>query len=160
MKEWESLLKNHSISWLLEDDNPSVKYFTLIDLLGKAKSDPEVIQTKKDIVWKGIVPKILSKQKEGGYWEKEDSFYTNKYKGRVWQLLILAELGVHKDLYIRIEKAAEFILNHSQDRLRHGFSVYPSSRWGGGRASSVIPCLTGNMVFSLIRVGFFTDERV
>ncbi|GAB4114673.1 MAG: hypothetical protein Kow00103_08730 [Candidatus Caldatribacteriota bacterium] len=160
MKNWESLLKTPSISWLLEEDNPSVRYFTLLDLLGKEKIDSEVIQTKKLIALKGIVPKILSKQKEGGYWEEEDRFYTNKYKGTVWQLLILAEMGAHKNLDIRIEKAAEFILNHSQDRLRYGFSVYPSTRFGGGRPSSVIPCLTGNMVYSLIRLGFFHDERV
>jgi hypothetical protein len=31
--------KNSIIDWLLEDDNPSVRYFTLRDLLGRKESD-------------------------------------------------------------------------------------------------------------------------
>lgn len=160
MKDWESLLKMDSISWLLEGNNPSVKYFTLLDLLGKTKDDKEVTRVRKDIVQKGLVPIILSKQKEGGYWEKEDNFYTSKYKGTVWQLLILAELGAHRDLDTRVGKAAEFIMDRSQDRLRFGFSIYPRARWEGGRPSSVISCLTGNMVCSLIRLGYLAEDRV
>ncbi len=160
MKDWELLLKMDSISWLLEDNNPSVKYFTLLDLLGKTKDDKEVNRVRKDIVQKGLVPIILSKQKEGGYWEEEYNFYTSKYKGTVWQLLILAELGAHKDLDTRVGKAAEFIMDRSQDRLRFGFSVYPRVRWEGGRPGSVIPCLTGNMVYSLIRLSYLAEDRV
>jgi hypothetical protein len=39
----------------------------------------------------GVVPKILAKQNEQGYWETPERFYTAKYKGTVWQLIILAE---------------------------------------------------------------------
>ena len=31
---------------------------------------------------------------------------------------------------------------------------------GGGRHGAVIPCLTGNMVWSLIKLGFYEDSRV
>jgi len=50
MVNWKSRLKGDPIDWLLEDDNPSVKYFTLIDLLEKNNDDSEVIQTKKNII--------------------------------------------------------------------------------------------------------------
>jgi hypothetical protein len=35
-----------------------------------------------------------------------------------------------------------------------------SAKKGGGRHSEVIPCLTGNMVWSLIRFGYLEDPRV
>ena len=159
MDNWKSTLKVYPITWLLEDNNPSVRYFTLIDALEKAENDPEVRKTKEEIMKKGVVPKILAKQKEGGYWEDSQNFYTAKYKGTVWQIIILAELGADgKDSHIR--KACEFILKNSQDPESNGFSIWVSAKTGGGRSSGVIPCLTGNLVYSLIKLGYLKDERV
>ena len=159
MDNWKSTLKAYPITWLLEDNNPSVRYFTLIDALEKAENDPEVRKTKEEIMKKGVVPKILAKQKEGGYWEDSQNFYTAKYKGTVWQIIILAELGADgKDSHIR--KACEFILKNSQDRESNGFSIWVSAKTGGGRSSGVIPCLTGNLVCSLIKLGYLEDERI
>ncbi len=108
---------------------------------------------------KGIVPKILAQQKKGGYWEKAEDFYVRtKYKGTVWQLIILAELGADgKDP--RIKSAGDFILRASQDRESGGFAYRGGPR-GGGQHGGVIPCLTGNMVWSLIRLGFLDDPGV
>ena len=38
MDNWESILHPDPIPWLLEDSNPSVRYFTLIDILDQEKS--------------------------------------------------------------------------------------------------------------------------
>ena len=106
----------------------------------------------------GVVPKILSGQKNAGNWEAPENFYIrSKYKGTVWQLIILAELGADgKDK--RIRKACEFILQNSQDRESGGFS-YLKAETGGGWHNGVLPCLTGNMVWSLVRFGYLEDPR-
>jgi hypothetical protein len=161
MNDGKSKLKAGQIAWLLEEDNPSVRYFTLIDLLEKSKEDPEVLKAKAEIMQKGVVPKILATQKEEGYWEEAEKFYTAKYKGTVWQILILAQLGADgKDS--RIKRACEFLFKNSQNRESNGFSISVSAKtkFGGGRSSVVIPCLTGNLVYSLIRLGYLEDERV
>lgn len=159
MGDWTSVLKADSTDWLLGTDNPSVRYFTLTELLERPETEKEVISTKSKIMKIGTVPKILDKQNSHGYWETAERFYTAKYKGSVWQLIILAELGADgKDE--RIKKACEFILKTSQDVESGGFSCYHSSKVGGGRHGAVIPCLTGNMVWSLIKFGFFEDSRV
>jgi len=159
MSDWKSVLNSDPIKWLLEADNPSVRYFTLTDILERPENDREVRKAKKEIMETGIVPKILAKQKAGCYWEKPEDFYIRtKYKGTVWQLIILAELGADgKDE--RIEKACEFILEYSQDRISGGFS-YLGTKNGGGFHSKVIPCLTGNMIWSLIRFGYLSDPRI
>jgi hypothetical protein len=59
-----------------------------------------------------------------------------------------------------VKAACEFILQNSQHKESHGFSMAKAEKTGGGRQSGVIPCLTGNMVFSLIRLGYLDDERV
>ncbi len=158
MNNFKSVLKADPTSWLLEKDNPSVRYFTLRYILDKPDSNPELQEAKQEIMGNGLVPAILAKQKEEGYWEDPDKFYTAKYKGTVWQLLILAELGA--DITeVKIKKACEFILNNSQDKESGGFAYSSSARKSGGRHSEVIPCLTGNMVWSLIRLGYLEDPR-
>lgn len=152
-------MKADPTDWLLETDNPSVRYFTLTDILDKPETHTEVLVAKNEIMHNGLVPKILGKQSDQGYWEAPDRFYTAKYKGTVWQLIILAELGADGS-HERIKNACEFILENSQDHESGGFSVWHSAKTGGGRHSGVVPCLTGNMVWSLIKLGFFGDSRV
>jgi hypothetical protein len=159
MNNLKSILKADPIGWLLEDNNPSVKYYTLRDILEKTKDDTELKEARREIMKNGLVPAILAKQKKEGYWEISENFYAAKYKGTVWQLLILAELGA--DITeVNIKKACEFILNHSQDLESGGFAYSASAKKGGGRHSEVIPCLTGNMVWSFIRLGYLDDPRV
>jgi hypothetical protein len=153
------MLNADPTEWLLGEDNPSVRYFTLTDVLGKNMSRVDVEESRRAIMRTGVVPRILAKQKSGGYWGVAENFYVRgKYKGTVWQLMVLAELGADSaDPQVR--KACEFILNNSQDRESGGFS-YISSSSGGGAHNGVSPCLTGNMVWSLIRLGCLDDARV
>ncbi|MCP4680800.1 MAG: hypothetical protein GY864_00525, partial [Desulfobacterales bacterium] len=159
MRNWESILKSNTLDWLLEKNNPSVRYFTLIDILDYPETDSDVTETKNSIMEGNLVSEILSKQERLGYWGKPKSFYKTKYKGTVWQLIILAELGA-KGEDERIENACEFIFEHSQDRESGGFSIGNNSRTGSDERLGVIPCLTGNMVWSLIRFGYLDDPRI
>jgi len=145
--------------WLLEENNPSINYFTQLSLLNKSPDDPNVLHSKRSIMEKGIVPKILAKQNEDGSWGVRSKFYRDKYRGTAWTLLILAELGVDPD-DPRIKKACEFILSHSQEPESGGFSYDQSAKTGFGLSSGIIPCLSGNMVYALVKLGYLEDERV
>jgi len=159
MDGWKTLLNADAIDWLLEPDNPSVRYLALTDLVGVAAEDPEVVRTQAVIMQSGPVPQILAKQEDGGHWAEPDRFYHRKYTGTVWQLLILTEL-MADPADPRVRRTCEFILSNSQDRESFGFAMHRSAKLGGGRHSEVIPCLTGNMVWSLIRLGHVDDPRV
>jgi hypothetical protein len=159
MENWKSVLNADPTPWLLEEDNPSVRYFTLVDIIGKDPADPEVIEAGKAVMRKGVVPGILAGMHPDGFWEEPDAFYTAKYRGTVWQVIILAELAADGGDE-RIRKACEFLLKHSRDRESGGFAMHRSARSGGGRRSEVIPCLTGNMVCSLIGLGYLDDPRL
>lgn len=159
MGDWTSVLKGDPAGWLLEQDNPSVRYFMLREILGRPESDAEVVESKQAIMEMGVVPAILEKQTPEGTWEAPGRFYTAKYKGTVWQLMILAELGADGS-NDRVRKACEFILGHSQDPESGGFSQSAAAKTGGGRHGEVIPCLTGNMAWSLLRMGYLEDPRL
>jgi hypothetical protein len=152
------MLNECPVDWLLEEENPSVRYFTLVDILEKPAYSPETIDAKKSIMENGSVPNILEKQNEGGYWVKPEDFYLrSKFKGTVWTLILLAELGAD-GADPRIKKACEFILNSS--RHSSGGFAFESAKDSGGNVDSIIPCLTGNMTWSLIRLGLLDDPRV
>jgi len=170
--DWKSYLMADPTEWLLEEDNPSVRYFTLLDILDKPEDNPEVVDAKKKIMHTGVIPKILAKQEPGGYWGSPLNFYLRgKYKGTSWQLIILAELGADfKDE--RIKRACEFILENSQDPESGAFSYISSKEVSGKKSGNkvsskcggdherVLPCLTANMTWSLIQLGYLDDERV
>jgi hypothetical protein len=68
----------------------------------------------------------------------------------------LAELGAGGSDK-RMQKLAAFLIANSQDQASGGFAVQSSPR-GGGDHAKVIPCLTGNMLFSLLRFGKLPDD--
>jgi hypothetical protein len=82
-----------------------------------------------------------------------------KLKGTLLQLIILAELAANGEDE-RIRNASEFILENSQDPESGGFYIGDNCRTGSDKHHGVIPCLTGNMVWSLIKLGYFKDQRV
>ena len=44
------MLKAEPTDWLLEKDNPSVRYFTLTQIQDKPQNSPEAQETKKEIM--------------------------------------------------------------------------------------------------------------
>ena len=171
-------LKKEIFGWLLEEENPSVRYFTLKDLLDRGRDDPELQAAKTAIPTSTVVAKIFSKQKVEGYWEEPANPYHPKYKSSYWQIMTLAQLGMDKSDE-RVRNACEHIFQFQLDeggfacetqetalkeyewRLKRGRKLPPRDEW----VSSIIfeqqlSCLTGNMVAALIRIGYEEDSRV
>ena len=146
-----------TVAWLLDCDDPSVRYFTLT-LLGESADGVAAAKTRCRIMTEGAVPFILAAQREEGHRCERERFYTAKYTGTVWQLIILAQLGADGGDE-RLRRACEVILCDAQDAESGGFSVN-CAKAVGGRHGSVIPCLTGNLIFSVIKVGYLDDPRV
>ncbi len=158
MSDWKAMHKADPINWLLEKENPSVRYFTLKDILDKPEDDAEVQAARRSIMQTGMAPDILERQRTTEYLQAYPRFYTCKYKGLVWQLIVLAELGA--DINAQIKEQCEYLLDNSQEISGGGFSMHTAAKTGYGRITEVIPCLSGNMVWSLIRFGYLDDPRL
>jgi hypothetical protein len=131
-----------TIEWLLSEENPSVRYLSLKNLLDRSENDKEIIDAKRKINNYHVIKKILKHNKK--FWGEDRHLY-RKYKGGYWQLIFLSDFhadGSHPD----IKYGCEFVLNDKkwQEWLR--------KEWGH--------CLASNILRSLVTLGFGSDIRV
>ena len=75
MKSVSNIIDDATLNWLLEKNNPSVRYYALTKLLGYSSNNDEVIEAKNEIMISGLVPQILKQQHEAGNWGNEKKFY-------------------------------------------------------------------------------------
>lgn len=146
------------VAWLLEGE-PAVQLAVRARLLGADQISSDSGELRGLAMREGSIPAILARQGPDGHWGDRDGFYSAKYVGTVWNLIILAELGADGSDE-RVRRAVEAVLSDSRHRESGGFSTTRSRRDGGGLASTVLPCLTGNLVFALLRLGFAEDPRL
>lgn len=152
---WHDSLNGDSLAWLLEPDpaNPSIRYFALRDLLERPADDAEVVTARAAIMHSGPVPAILAAQEPEGYWEKPGGGY-GKYRGTVWQIMFLAEMGADPD-DARVRRGCEYVFTHTV-ASSGGFACSQ----GKPVPSSVLHCLNGNLLEALMRLGWGNDARV
>jgi len=182
MADWQHLLSESPVEWLLERENPSVRYFTLKDLLDRKKTDSELRKARAATRFSTVIGKLFSKQKPEGHWENAHSPYLPKYRSSYWQVMILGQLGIDKSDE-RVRRACEFILNlqlreggFSSYTRRHALEEYEWMRsrtalkeklqlepqaWVESRVREhQYSCLTGNVCAALLRMGYNGDSRM
>ena len=145
---WTEQLNAYPIDWLLEEENPAVRYMAQRDLIGAPES--ELIPLRKKALEADPIRLILSKMSPEGYWEKPGAGYGPKYKSAVWSLLSLAQCGASvEDEQVR--KACDYIMDHSL--TAEGHFTY------NGAPGGTFDCLQGNLLWALTEMGY-QDERL
>jgi len=170
------------IDWLLEGNNPPVRYYTMRDLLEYKNTDSDMIETKNQLAKYNVTQRILNKQNPDGSWESADEPYLPKYKSSYWQIMFLAMFGLDRS-YQQVERAVEHILRFQQQE--GGFATFneegakkeyeylskrnlklrkaypPVDEWIPARIQEMeLSCLTGNMALALIRLGYSEHRAV
>lgn len=157
MVPWNSSVKESLVEWLLEDKNPSVRYWTLRDICGKSENDSDVRMAREDIMTSHPVTEILRNQEPEGFWITREDPYLPKYRATYHQLLILSELGAAP--CEQVEKAVDLLFeNYQYDSGHFNWKMLKTAR---GRGSSLVDgaCLTGNIVRALIHFGYLHHEK-
>ena len=114
----------------------------------------DVLAARKKIPGSLLVRKIMGQQREG-FWPPKETCYRPKWTSAVWPLMLLAELAVPVD--DRIKAEVERFLDLHQ--LESGSFACPSKLEERGKRWDE-PCLTGNMIRTLIRLGYANDRKV
>jgi len=138
------------VGWLLEKSQPSIRYLTLTQLLGKTEDDAEVQSAKSLIPKVGWAADILAKQDPGGWWVGPESLYQPKYLSTNWMLLILSDLGLTKE-EPGIRKACELWM----ERMAKKDGGFGSERWKEGHL-----CTVGNTARALVKFGYEDHPKV
>jgi hypothetical protein len=135
------------IDWLLEENQPAVRYFTLTDLLGRGRNDSEVKEAYSSISKKGWAFDILGLQKTEGHWQSKRSLYKPKYTATNWMSLILSDLGLTKENR-QVRKAVDLFFKE--------WLAIPSMT----NIFNDEVCVVGNTARMLTRFGYMDDSRV
>jgi hypothetical protein len=155
---WTQVLHGDPLPWLLEPSNPPVRHLALKRLLDRPPTDPEVVAAQHAAMSAKPIANILAAQHPVGYWEKPGPGYATKYRGTVWQLIFLDQLGADGS-DSRIRAACSYVLEHTQTSSG-GFGASGMIRSAPPPPSTVIHCLNGNLVRALIGFGWLNDERL
>ena len=142
--------------WLLEANQPAVRYFTLVDLLDRSPGDGEVREARAQIPKRGWARDILRLQRPGGHWVRRGpapaDLYVPKYTATIWRFLVLADLGMTAQ-DPRIRTTCNLFLD-LYTRRDGGFDT-PGSRFPRSEL-----CITGNLARTFVRCGLAADRRV
>jgi len=158
MDDWRARLRDDPLPWLLDEVNPAVRHLALRDLLDRSADDPDVVDARNAATRTDPIASILAAQDPAGWWEKPGPGYATKYRGTVWQLIFLDQLGA--DLgEERVRAACEYVLAHSQ-APNGGFAASGVESEAPPPPSRAIHCLTGNLLRALIGFGWLDDGRV
>ncbi len=128
------------INWLLEEDNPPVRYLTLTRLLGQSSASPEVRRAKARLMDYEITKQILRHASD--FWADDQERAYWKYTGKYWQLIFLGQ----------------FLADGRDPRVADGVKATIAQRdWvtpSGGQ------CLTSNLLAAFMRLGYVDDPVV
>ncbi len=148
------------LDWLLEEEEPSVRYNTLVHLLERDQGDVEVERAKSRIGKVGWAAEFFAQQKENTFWDNAQSCYVPKFSACSWRLVVLADLGVSGD-DPRVRNCVEHLMSlHNVEEggfsLRQKHPPKETKDW----AFQPHVCATGNMVRALAKLGYGADDQV
>ena len=139
------------LDWLLEMEDPGVRYLALRDLLNKPPDDPELETARKDAHEEGPIARVLKNMQPEGWWSKPGPGYSPKYRSTVWALILLAQLGASVDRDPRIAQGCQYLLDHA-----FAAGGYMSHN---GAPGGTFDCLQGNLCWALTELGY-EDPRL
>jgi len=140
-----------TLAWLLEENQPGVRYLALRDLLEVDPHDPELMKAKVDAQQCGPIAKILNAMEEPGYWAEPGPGYTPKYRSTVWSLIMLGQLGASAQQDERIARACRYLLDNALTE----YGQFSAS----GSPGATADCLQGNLCGAMLDLGF-EDPRL
>lgn len=143
------------VGWLLERANPVARHLALRDVVDGV-SEEGLAAAQAAAMDAEPIKAILAAQSPEGFWVKPGGGYGPKYTGTVWQVIFLDQLGAD-GADARVRAACEYVLDHTQ-AANGGFSYTSAPR--RPPPSGAVPCLHGNLLAAMLRLGFAQDPRV
>ncbi len=129
--------------WLLEPDNPGVRYLALRDIVGAGEKEIKAAGEKAHR--EGPIAQVLAEMHPEGYWVKPGPGYYPKYSGPVWSVILLSQLGASVKADKRVAAACSYMLENTLTKTGQ-FTM-------NGQPSGTIDCLQGSLCGSLLDIG-------
>jgi hypothetical protein len=150
---WKNQLRNDSVPWLLEREDPGIRYLALRDLPELDPDDRQLKAARQTAHKDGPIAEVLTHMEKEGFWVKPGPGYNPKYRSTVWAMILLAQLGAAADADKRIEQACKYLVDHAL--AEGGQFTMVASKAPSGTAD----CIQGNLLWSLQELGY-DDPRL
>lgn len=148
---WQEQINGDPLGWLLEQDDQTVRYNALKDLVGLPPDDPELAEAREQAHIAGPIAAILDEMDASGFWVEPGPGYNPKYRSTVWSVIMLAQLGASAQMDERIGTACAYLLDHTLT-ANGQFTT-------NGVPSGTVDCLQGNLCAALLDLGY-DDPRL
>lgn len=140
VSKWWRPLKGDPAGWLLDDDNPAVRYTMLTDVLDRQTDTPVVREARANLARYDLPRRILAARCPDSGWGSPADPATPTWQATADNLVVLAELAARGNDE-RIATAADWAL----DQARTPDGDYD---------------LPGAFLWALLRFGYVDDPRV
>ena len=148
-QEWKKALKADPTNWLMEEENPAVRYLALRDLVDAGVKEVKTARAKAHK--EGPIAVILDNMSPEGWWVHPGYVYAPKMQGTSWSVLALAQMGGSAEEDNRISTACKYLL----DTAMSAGGQFSSN----GEAYKTFSCLQGNMAYAPMELGC-KDKRL
>ena len=111
LETWKKYLRYDPTRWLLETNDPSILLWYQLDIAHRPEDAPGVIETRAQVLYSDPVQAIFAAQNGVGFWGDVENLAQPYYNATVWNLALLAELGIPRTSR-RARNACEFILQN------------------------------------------------
>jgi hypothetical protein len=140
-------LQSKALQWLLDSASPNIHYLALRDLSDLPPDDKKLKATRRSAHKEGPIAVVLENMEEDGHWARPGPGYNPKYRSTVWSLILLAQLGASVQEDKRIEQGCKYLVDH----MAEGGQFTTTSE---GAPSGTVDCLQGNLLWSLMEMGY------
>ena len=125
MSTWINILKDDPLPWLLEENTPAVRHLTLRHLLDQPENATDVRHASAAAMQTDPIASILAAQYPEGFWVKSGPGYAPKYRGTVWQVIFLDQLGADgRDMHVQAACEEARHGRFAVVRSDHGLGVF------------------------------------
>lgn len=138
------IITEQNLAWLLDDEEPSVQYRTLTELLGRGADDARVSRARDRIPDSTQVGQLFSALREDGSWRYAYREQINRY---------------FKYLSASLSYAAELGLDAQDDRVARAVDHLFSMQKEDGDFHRHYSCYNGLLLRTLNRLGFAEAEK-
>jgi hypothetical protein len=142
-------LRADPLPWLLESKNPSVRFWTLVDILELPPGSPEVQQSRAAVTTQPLVRELFALQRPEGYWGEETKPYTAEGAVTALSLMYMHAVTPNEHTAAGCSSFLKYCQNKSG-----GFSLVKTQH------SGIFPCTTGEHLPFLVYFGMENDPRV
>ena len=141
-----------TMEWLLETENPSVRFRALDELLGRGET-AEALEAKRSIPSSAPVLSLLGKMHPDGYWQQK-----NQQNGRV--LGEGTEYGSFGTTHFCLAYCAELGLDKSHPLVAKAAERYLGLQQEDGDWQGHMSCLYAYNIRTFVKLGYRGDQRV